>query len=131
MILGLVMHSEDLLYEQDNYTITGFINSNGDLEHNIYKQVDGGCIDLEDRVYAKDELLNLLEIELEDFVNRNIPSLFILGHDICVKLANGKYVSKDDLDDEVYEISHSIMQGNDSGEIFVESLKVKAYWKII
>jgi hypothetical protein len=122
---------ENILYEQDNYTITGFINSNGDLEHNIYKQVDGGCIDLEDRVYAKDELLNLLEIELEDFVNRNIPSLFILGHDICVKLANGKYVSKDDLDDEVYEISHSIMQGNDSGEIFVESLKVKAYWKII
>jgi hypothetical protein len=131
MILGQVMHSEDLLYEQDDYAITGFINSNSDLEHNIYKECDGGCIDLEDSVYAKDELLNLLQIELEDFVNRNIQSLFILGHDICVKLANGKHVSKDDLDKEVYEISHSIMQGNDSGEIFVESLKVKAYWKII
>jgi hypothetical protein len=122
---------ENILYEQDNYTITGFINSNGDLEHNIYKQVDGGCIDLEDRVYAKDELLNLLEIELEGFVNRNIPSLFILGHDICVKLANGKYVPRDDLDEEVYEISHSIMQGNDYGEIFIEFLKENASWKII
>jgi len=64
------MHYEDLLYEQDDYVITGFINSKGDLEHNIYKQVDGGCIDLEDRVYGKDELLRLLEIELEDFTNR-------------------------------------------------------------
>ena len=122
---------ENILYEQDNYAISGFINLNSDLEYNIYKQVDSGCIDLEDRVYGKDELLNLLQTELEGFVNRNIPSLFILGHDICVKLANGKYVPRDDLDEEVYEISHSIMQGNDCGEIFVESLKVKAYWKII
>jgi len=30
---------------------------------------NGGCIDLEDRVYSKDELL---EIELEDFINRKI-----------------------------------------------------------
>jgi hypothetical protein len=125
------MDLENLLYEQDNYAIRGFINSNGNLEHNIYKQVDGGCIDLEGRVYDKDELLNLLETELEGFVNRNIPSLFILGHDICVKLANGKYVPRDDLDEEVYEISHSIMQGNDSGEIFVESLKVNASWNIV
>ena len=66
------MPSENLLHEQDNYTITGFINSNGNLEHNIYKQVDGGWIDLEDRVYSKDELLELLETELEDFINRKI-----------------------------------------------------------
>jgi len=125
------MHYEDLLYEQDDYAITGFINSNGDLEHNIYKQADGGCIDLEDRVYSKDELLELLEIELEDFVNRNIPSLFILGHDICVKLPNSKYVLRDELDEEVYEISHSIMQGDYCGDIFIESLKVNASWKII
>ena len=57
---------EDLLHEQDNYAITGFINSKGDLEYNIYKQVDGGCIDLEDRVYGKDELLELLVIELNN-----------------------------------------------------------------
>ena len=125
------MYSQDLLYEYDDYAITGFINSNADLEHNIHKQVDGGCIDLEDRIYSKDELLELLETELEDFVNRNIPSLFILGHDICVKLTNGKYVLRDELDEEVYEISHSIMQGNDYGDIFIESLKVKASWNIV
>jgi hypothetical protein len=43
---------EDILYEQDEYAITGFINSRGDLEHNIYKQVDGGVIDLKDRTYV-------------------------------------------------------------------------------
>jgi len=31
-------------------------------------------IDLEDRIYSKDELLELLEVELDDFVNRNISS---------------------------------------------------------
>jgi len=71
------MYSEDLLYEQNNYAITGFINSNGALEHNIFKQIDGGCIalehnifkqidggciDLEDRVYSKDELSELLRV---------------------------------------------------------------------
>ena len=66
------MHDEDILYTQDGYAITDFINSNGELEHNIYKQVDGGCIDLKDRVYSKNELLELLEVELEDFVDRNI-----------------------------------------------------------
>ena len=125
------MHNEDILYTQDGYAITGFINSNGDLEHNIYKQVDGGCIDLEDRVYSKDELLNLLETELEDFTNRNIPSLFILGHDICVKPPNGKHVLRDEVDEEVYEISHLIMQGDDYGEIFIESLNINASWNIV
>jgi len=41
--------SEDILYVKDERVITGFINSSRDLEHNIYKQVDGGCIDLEDK----------------------------------------------------------------------------------
>jgi len=54
-----------------------------------------------------------------------------LGHDICVKLVNGKQILGSELDDEVYEISHSIMQGDDSGEIFIESKKEKAYWKIV
>ena len=62
--------------------------------------------------------------------NRNIPTLFILGHNIIINLANDKYVDRDELDDEVYEISHSIMQGNDSGDIFIESIKEKASWKI-
>ena len=66
------MYSEDLLYEQDDYTITGFINLNGNLEHNIYKQVDGRYIDFEDRIYTKNELLMLPEIEIEDFINRKL-----------------------------------------------------------
>ena len=41
--------SEDILYVKYKRTIAGFLNSSGDLEHNIYKQVDSGCIDLEDR----------------------------------------------------------------------------------
>ena len=122
---------EEILYEEDERAITGFINSNGDLEHNIYKQVDGGCVDLEDRVYCRNELVELLEKELDDFANRNMPTLFILGHDICVKLVNGKQILGSELDDEVYEISHSIMQGDDFGEIFIESKKEKAYWKIV
>ncbi len=54
------MHDENIVYEQEGYAIIGFINSNGD------------CIDLEDRVYRKDELLGLLKIELEYFADRNI-----------------------------------------------------------
>jgi len=42
--------SEDILYVKDERAIAGFINSSGDLKHNIYKQFDGGCIDLEDRI---------------------------------------------------------------------------------
>ena len=60
-----------------------------------------------------------------------MPTLFILGYDISVKLVNGKDVLRSELDDEVYEISHSIMQGDDFGEIFIESKKEKAYWKIV
>ena len=66
------MLTENLLYEQDNYAITGFINSKGDLEYNIYKQDDGGWIDLVDRIYSKDKLLELLEIELRDYINRKL-----------------------------------------------------------
>ena len=122
---------EDILYKQDGYIITGFINSSANLEHNIYKQVDGGVIDLKDRTYHKGELLNLLEVELEDFVNRNMPTLFILGHEICLELANGEDIMRSELDDEVYEISHSIMQDYDCGEVFIESKNVMCSWKIV
>ncbi len=122
---------EDMLYEQDGYAITGFINSRGNLEHNIYKQVDGGVIDLKDKTYHKGKLLNLLEVELEDFVNRNMPTLIILGHEICLELANGEDIMRSELDDEVYEISHSIMQDYECGEIFIKSKKVMCSWKIV
>ena len=62
---------ENILYEEDERAITGFINSSGDLEYSVYKCVDGGFIDLEDRVYDKDELVDLLSIELDTFIERN------------------------------------------------------------
>ena len=122
---------EDILYEKDDYAITGFINFNGNLEHTIYKKVDGGIIDLEKRDYNKNKLLKLLEIELEEFSNRNIPTLFILGHEIYLELINGEDILRDELDDEVYEISHEIMQGNEYGKIFLESKNVMCSWNII
>jgi len=132
VILGTMMQMfEDILYEEDERAITGFINSSGDLEHNIYKQVDGGCIDLEDRVYRKDELLELLEVELDDFVNRNISTTVIIGHNIRITSVNGQHIVVDDLDDEVYEINQSILDGSDCGDIFIESIKVNAYWNIV
>ena len=111
------MHTKDLLCKQDNYAITGFINSSSNLEHNIYKQIDGGCIDLEDRVYRKDELLELLEVELDDFVNRNISTTVIIGHNIRITSIDGQHIVVDDLDEEVYEINQSILEGNDCGDI--------------
>ena len=75
---------EDILHEEDERVIRGFINSSRDVEHNIYKQVDGGCIDLEDRVYDKDELVDLLSIELDTFIERNKSTIKIIGHDIRI-----------------------------------------------
>ena len=125
------MHDEDILYAQDGYAITGFINSNGDLEHNIYQQVDGGCIDLEDRVYGKDELLELLKIELEDFTDRNIVTTTIIGHDIRITSSDGQHIVFDNLDNEVYEINQSILDGSDYGELLIKSLQVSASWNIV
>ena len=121
----------DILYEEEERAITGFLNSSGDLEYSIYKCVDGGFIDLEDRVYDEDELLTLLQIELDDLINRTIPTLFILGHNICVTSLTGNYILRSELDEEVYEISHSIMQGDECGEIFIVSKKEKAFWLIV
>jgi hypothetical protein len=60
-----------------------------------------------------------------------MPTLFILGHEICLKLANGENIMKSELDDEVYEISHSIMQNEDYGEVFIKSKNVICSWKIV
>ena len=125
------MDYEDLLYKQEDYAITGFINSNGELEHSIYKQVDGGCIDLEDRVYGKSELSKLLEIELDDFVNRNISTTVIIGHNIRITAIDGQHTVVDDLDEEIYEINQSILDGNDCEDIFVKSLNINASWNIV
>lgn len=58
---------KELVFQEDEYLINSFINSNNQLEFNIYKQIDGGFLDLEDRKYTKDELLELLMIELKIF----------------------------------------------------------------
>ena len=123
--------SEDILYEKDEHAITVFINSSGNLEHNIYKQVDGGCIDLEDREYDKNELVDLLSIELDTFIERNKSTTKIIGHDIRIVTRDRELISLDDLDEEVYEISQSILDGNNAGDIFIESKNDKAYWNII
>ncbi len=122
---------EDILYEKDEKAITGFINSSGDLEYSIYEYTDGGFIYLQDRSYSKDELSNLLETELEDFIDRNKFTTIIIGHNIHIVLVNGKDIATDDLDEEVYEISQSVLDGNTSGDIFIESIKEEAYWKIV
>ena len=122
---------EDIFYEEDEWAITGFINSSGDLEYSIYEYADGGFIDLEDRAYNKEELTKLLETELEDFTNRNKSTTTIIGHNIRIVTTKEELILLDDLDDEVYEISQSILDGNDSGDMFIESKKEKASWNIV
>ena len=132
MILGETMQMfEDILHEEDERVIRGFINSSGDLEYSIYKSVDGGSIDLEDREYEKDELVGLLSIELDTFIERNKSTTTIIGHDIRIVTRDRELISLDDLDEEVYEISLSILDGNNAGDIFIESKNDKAYWNII
>ena len=132
MILGNSMQMfEDILYEEEERAITGFINSSGDLEYSIYKYTDGGFIDLADREYDENELLTLLQIELEDFVERNIPTALIFGHSIRIEMADGREVFGDDLDNEIYEINQSILDGNECEEILIVSKKEKAFWKIV
>jgi len=50
-------------YKEDNYAITGFIDSHDELEFTIHKDQDDGIITLEDRVYRKEKL--------ESFMKRN------------------------------------------------------------
>ncbi len=59
----------ELLHKEDEHIITGFINSSGELEFNIYKQLDGGCLTLSDKNYTKKELLDLLTVELKSILN--------------------------------------------------------------
>lgn len=123
--------SEDILYEKNERAITGFINSNGELEYSIYKCVDGGFLDLKSREYEKDELVGLLSMELDTFIERNKSTTTIIGHDVRIVTSDRELISLDDLDEEVYEISQSILDGNNAGDIFIESKNNKAYWNII
>ena len=131
MILGNVMQIfEDVLYEKDEHVIIGFINTQHELEYTIYKALDGGSFPLEDIACSKKEFSDLLESELNNFMNSYI-SITIIGHAIRIVTSNGIFVKANDLDEEVYNINQSILDGNDCGDVFIESIKEKASWKIV
>jgi len=62
---------QDAMYEQGEYAIIGFINTQHDLEYTIYKAVDEGSLPLENIECSKEEFEDLLEVELNDFINRS------------------------------------------------------------
>ncbi len=62
---------EDALYEQDEYAIIGFINTQHELECTFYKAADGGSFPLRDIDCTKEEFEGFLEVELNDFINRS------------------------------------------------------------
>jgi len=125
------MTYEDIVCENGEHIINGFINSNGDLEYSIFKSVDGGFLTLENRNYTEDELSDLLVLELKNHITIERPSIVILGHKIKIVLVDGSNIHQNELGDEVYEIAQSILNGYNEGEIFVVSKNLKCFWKII
>lgn len=122
---------EDVFYEQDEHVIVGFINTQYELEYSIYKYNDGGTFPLDDKEYSEQEFTDLLEIELEDFLQRNKSTVTIIGHAIRVMTNKGIFIKGSDLDEEVYDINQSILDGNDNGTIFVKSKDLMCSWDII
>jgi len=122
---------EDVFYEQDEHVIVGFINTQYELEYSIYKYNDGGTFPLEGEEYTQQEFTDLLEIELKDFLQRNQSTVTIVGYDIRVITNKGILIQKSDLDEEIYEINQSILDGNDKGTIFVKSKDLICSWYII
>ena len=119
---------EDMLYEQDGYAVTGFINSRGELEYTVYSPSDGGFMELEDKEYSKSELTDLLHNELNFFIHKNKSTITIIGHEIRIITKNGIQIKSNDLDEEVDKISQSILDGNSYGEIFVKSKNLICSW---
>lgn len=122
---------EDVFYEEDEHIIIGFINTQYELEYSIYKYNDGGTFPLEGEEYTQQEFIDLLEIELKDFLQRNKSTVTITGHDIRVITNKGILIQKNDLDEEIYEIAQSILDGNDKGTIFVKSKDLICSWYIM
>jgi len=119
---------EDILYIKDEYAIIGFFNSSGDLEHSIYKCVDGGFIDLEDREYDKDELLDLLVDELKFFVRGIEPVILIKADNLKIYLHHSQPDSLQDVSIKLNKISKSMI--NDKN-MYVISKKPDEFWKIV
>ena len=122
---------EDVFYEEDEHVIIGLINTQYELEYSIYKYNDGGSFPLEDKEYTEEEFIDLLEIELKDFLQRNKSTVTITGHDIRVITNKGILIQKNDLDEGIYEIAQSILDGNDKGTIFVKSKDLICSWYIL
>jgi hypothetical protein len=119
---------KDMLYHQDGYAITAFINSRGELEYTVYSPLDGGFMELEDKEYAKRELTDLLQEELNTFLHKNKSTITIIGHEIRIVTDNGILIKLNDLDEEVDKISQFILDGNSYGEIFVKSKNLICSW---
>ena len=129
MILGNIMQMfEDILYEEDERAITGFINSSGDLEYSIYEYADGGFIDLEDREYDKDELLDLLVDELKFFVRQIEPVTLIKADNLIIYLHHSQPNSLLDVAIKLNKISQSMI---DNKNMYVISKNLDEYWKIV
>ena len=129
MILGNIMQMfEDILYEDEERAITGFINSSGDLEYSIYEYADGGFIDLEDREYDKDELLDLLVDELKFFVQQIEPVTLIKADNLKIYLHHSQPDSLQDVAMRLNKISKSMIDGE---RMYVISKKPDEFWKIV
>jgi len=119
---------EDILYEEDERAITGFINSSGDLEYSIYEYADGGFINLENRQYDKEELTDLLVSELESFVQHITPITLVRDNDIQIYLYSHHYNKLTDVAQKLRELSDAILNKE---KVYVISKNVDEFWKII
>ena len=129
MILGKSMKVfEDILYEEEERAITGFINSSGDLEYSIYECADGGFIDLADREYDKEELLDLLVDELKFFVREVEPVILIKADNLKIYLHHTQSDSLQDVAIKLNKIAKSMV--NDKN-MYVISKNPDEFWKIV
>jgi len=119
---------EDILYEEDERAITGFINSSGDLEYSIYEYADGGFIDLENREYDKEELTDVLVDELEGFVQHVSPITLIHDNAVKIYLHSHQYNTLTEVAQKLRELSDAILNKKN---IYVISKNVDEFWKII
>jgi len=119
---------EDILYEEDERAITGFINSSNDLEYSIYEYGDGGFVDLENREYGKDELRDLLVDELEYFVQNISPITVLKADSMKIYLHAKQYNNLLEVAQKLNELSDEILNGKN---IQVITKNANEFWNIV